>query len=256
MNIIIVCHTESKGSDVSKLIKIADKYKAKITFAVKPEIAKDFPKNINHEIGLHIHPTDTYIREHYNLSLNSHALRDYPYNEQYEMIKTGKKYLMNEISITQKRNFSFEPKVFVAGKWSVNNNTIKALVELGFTHDCSASQRKEFPYCNWSELPRICLPYIPNKYDYQIKGIVLPILEVPVSQMWKGGEVSPESVPVVGMWWLKASFLEYYYKKIPLYHIYLHSQCMSNLKCAKTTDELLKFISKFNVDFKFVSEIK
>lgn len=250
MDVIIVCHTESKGSDASKLIKIADKYKAKITFVVKPEIAKDFPKfwgysNSEYEFGLHIHPTDSYIREHCNLSLNSHTLRDYPYKEQYEMIKVGKEYL-NELGI--------ESKVFVAGKWSVNNNTIKALVKLGFTHDCSASQRKEFSYCNWSKLPRICLPYQISRLDYQLIG-TLPILEVPVSQMWKGGEVSPESVPVVGMWWLKASFLEYYCKKIPLYHIYLHSQCISNSKCAKAMNEFLKFISKFNVDFKFVSEI-
>jgi len=73
MDVIIVCHTEfglvkdkevvadknavdgvRKG--VPNLIKVADKYNAKVTFAVMPEVVKYFPKDIKHEIGLHIHP--------------------------------------------------------------------------------------------------------------------------------------------------------------------------------------------------------
>lgn len=73
MDIIIVCHTEfgfvknrqviadkSVTNGVEKgvlnLIKIADNYGAKVTFAVMPEVVKYFPKNMKHEIGLHIHP--------------------------------------------------------------------------------------------------------------------------------------------------------------------------------------------------------
>ena len=73
MDIIIVCHTEfgfvhnkeiifdknaalgvEKG--VINLLKVLEKYDAKATFVLMPEVVKKFPKNITHEIGLHIHP--------------------------------------------------------------------------------------------------------------------------------------------------------------------------------------------------------
>lgn len=72
MDVIIVCHTEfgyvhekrvifnkhPKGVEegIPNLISLADKYKAKITFAVCPEVVDYFPAQIEHEIGLHIHP--------------------------------------------------------------------------------------------------------------------------------------------------------------------------------------------------------
>ena len=73
MDVIILCHTEFgfvydkqvitdkkaiKGvkEGVSNLLKISNKYGAKVTFAVMPEVIQYFPKNVNHEIGLHIHP--------------------------------------------------------------------------------------------------------------------------------------------------------------------------------------------------------
>ena len=72
MDVIIVTHTEfgfmhnkkfipSKSEvdgvkkGVPNLIKVADKYNAKVTFAVMPEVVKYFPKDTSHEIGLHIH---------------------------------------------------------------------------------------------------------------------------------------------------------------------------------------------------------
>jgi len=253
MEIIVVCHTEfgfsheqSIEKGVSNLIKVADKYKAKITFAVMPEVTKYLPKNINHEIGLHVHPNDTYLKELCKQSVNSSALRDYPYKEQLEMIKVGKDYLMDI--------FGCEPRVFVAGKWSVNNDTIKALIKERFTHDCSASQRKKFSYCDWSKLPRMCPPYHPSERDYQEKGN-LPLLIIPVSQLWRGGEVTPEAVPVVGLKWLKASFLEHY-ESMPIFHIYLHSPCMTDPYFISVMDEFLRFISKHKVNFKFASEIE
>jgi len=38
------------------LIDVTDKYGAKVTFAICPEVVEHFPKATNHEIGLHIHP--------------------------------------------------------------------------------------------------------------------------------------------------------------------------------------------------------
>jgi len=254
MDVIIVCHVEFDENksrerftrDINTILKIANRYHVKLTFAIMPEVAKYFPKDVKHEIGLHIHPDDEIIKAHCNLSRDSDALWDYPYKEQLEMIKFGKDYLEDVLGI--------EPKVFVAGKWSVNNDTIKALIKTNFTHDCSASQRKKFSYCDWSKLPRMCPPYKPSKDDYQKRGN-LPLLIIPVSQMWRGGEASPENVPLVGIKWLKACFLEHL-KGMPIFHMYLHSTSIKDLRIALAMDEILNFISKFDVNFKFASEIE
>ena len=263
MDVIIVCHTEygwckNKGvindgktvvgvrDGVRNLIRIANKHDAKVTFAVMPETVKHFPKGVNHEIGLHLHSIDAYIREHCDTSVRSSALRDYPYREQLEMVKTGIDCLVDTLG--------YDIKVFVAGKWSVNNYTIRALVKVGITHDCSASQRKKFDYCDWSKLPRLCPPYHPDKNDYQKAGDC-PLLIIPVSQLWRGGEVTPEATPVVGLRWLKASFLEHY-KSMPIFHIYLHSSCMTDPYFVSVMDRFLHFISKYDVNFKFASEIR
>jgi len=279
MDIIIVCHTEfgfvkdkknifdknhKEGveSGVLNLAKIAKIHKAKISFAVMPEVAEYFPKNINHQIGLHIHPGwqefkeknssffigDSYLKNNCKQSLNSTALRDYSFAEQFEIIQKGKDYLRQRLNC--------EPKFFVAGRWSVNNDTIKALVQNGFTHECSAVPYSKALHHNWFELPRICLPYNPSKDNYQKTGD-LPILMVPVSQFFPVGSVNPESVPYYGVSWLKACFLEYYKQNVPIFHICLHSPAMTDSYFINALDSLLSFISKHkNINFKFVSEIQ
>jgi len=279
MDVIIVCHTEfglvkdkevvadknavdgvRKG--VPNLIKVADKYNAKVTFAVMPEVVKYFPKDIKHEIGLHIHPGwqefqkkgvkfyvgDLYLREHCKQSVDSTVLRDYPYEEQLEMIKTGKEYLEDK--------FGIEPKSFVAGRWSINNDTVRVLIKTGITHECSAPAHSKANHYDWSKLPRICMPYHPSEKDYQEKGN-LPLLIVPISQMFLFGNVNPEVVSSVGLSWLKACFLEYYQQNMPLFHICLHSPCMTDSYFISAMDDFLKFISKYKkVNFKFVSKVK
>jgi peptidoglycan/xylan/chitin deacetylase (PgdA/CDA1 family) len=279
MDIIIVCHTEfglvkdkevvadknavdgvRKG--VPNLIKVADRYNAKITFAVMPEVVKYFPEDIKHEVGLHIHSGwqefqkqgikfyvgDLYLKEHCEQSINSTVLRDYPYKEQLEMIEAGKDYL--------EENFGVEPKSFVAGRWSINNDTVKALIKTGITHECSAPARSKANHYDWSKLPRICMPYHPSEQDYQEKGS-LPLIIIPISQTLKGGNVNPEAVPIVGLSWLKACFLEYYKQSLPLFHICLHSPCMTDPYFISALDDFLKFISmQKNINFRFTSEVK
>jgi hypothetical protein len=277
--VIIVCHTEIENlagrladseaqcrteveTSVSNLVKIAGKYGAKLTFAVCPEIARYFPKDVEHEIGLHVHPGDTryrkvstgwysgdmYLREHTGQSVDSSVLGDYPYEEQLDMIVTGKKYLENELGV--------QVRTFVAGRWSVNNATVKALIAAGITHDCSAVAHKKAGHYDWSKLPRICPPYHPNRESFQEKGD-LPLLMVPISQAWLTGNVNPEVVPLVGLSWLKACFLEYYRQNLPLFHICLHSTCMIDPYFISALDELLSFISKHEgVVFRYASEIR
>ncbi|MDD5454218.1 MAG: PTS alpha-glucoside transporter subunit IIBC [Candidatus Ratteibacteria bacterium] len=278
MDIIIVCHTEfgfvhnrriifdkSAKEGVTKgvltLVNIADKYSAKLTFALMPEAADYFPKRINSEIGLHIHPGweefqvdgikyyagDAYLRKHCSQSSTSTFLTDYSYEEQLNMIDMGKKYLESKLGV--------QIKSFVAGRWAINNYTVQALVKVGITHDFSATPYTKLFNSNWAKLPRICLPYNPDKEDYQQRG-ELPLLIVPVSQTLFWGNVSPEIIPMVGFPWLKASFLEYYRRGVPLFHICLHSSAMTDPYFISAMDNFLYFISSHkNINFKFGSEI-
>ncbi|MBU4480362.1 PTS alpha-glucoside transporter subunit IIBC [Patescibacteria group bacterium] len=279
MDIIIVCHTEFGFVDNKKiifdkkafqgvedgvinLIKLAKKYGAKITFAVCPEVADFFPKKIDQEVGLHIHPGweefkknqfkwyvgDQYLKEHCKQSSFYSALQDHPYSEQLDMIKVGKECL--------KKSLGVEPKVFVAGRGSLNNDTIRALIENGFTHDCSAIANKKLPYFDWSKLPRICMPYRPSLEDYQKKGD-LPILIVPASQVIFRRPITPESVPGYGISWFKVCFSEYYRQNVPLFHIFTHSPAMTDPYYFSVMDTFLFFISQHKyINFKFASEIK
>jgi len=247
---------------VPNLIKVAEKYNAKVTFAVCPEVVEYFPKNAKHEIGLHIHPGwheflkhgitfhagDLYLRRHCKQSTNSTVLRDYTYEEQLGMISKGKQYLEEKLRI--------EPKSFVAGRWSINNDTVKALIESEITHECSAPTHSRAAHYDWSRLPRICMPYYPSERDYQSRGM-LPLLIVPISNMLFAGNVNPEVAPFVGLSWLKACFLEYYNQNLPLFHICLHSPCMTDPYFIMVMDNLLKFISsQKNIDFRFASDIE
>jgi len=279
MDVIVVCHTEleeladrtTMGDEkhpievtkaVLNLVKIADGHGARITFAVCPEVAKYLPKDLRHEIGLHIHPGeaewkrdetgwytgDLYLREHCRQSLDSSVLSDYPYEEQLYMVEKGKAYLEAE--------FGVEVKTFVAGRWSLNNDTVKALVRAGISRDCSALAQTKQNYYDWSDLPRICMPYHPSAENYQEAGD-LPLLMIPISQMLFAGNVDPEVEPLVGLPWLKACFLEYYWQNLPLFHICLHSACMTNAYYISVMDDFLEFISRHaNIEFKFASEIE
>lgn len=278
MNVIIVCHTEfgfvhnqriipqkkaKQGVElgVSNLNKITEKYGAKVTYAICPEVVESFPKNSKHEIGLHIHPGwekskhdrfewhvgDAYLREHCQQSNDSSVLKDHTYLEQEEMIKTGKDYIEDKLG--------FEPKSFVAGRWSINNDTTKALVNAGITHDCSASSHSKMNHYDWSKLPRICMPYNPSESDYQKEGS-MPLLIVPISQYYPSGNVNPEATPTVGASWLKACFSEYYRLKVPLFHICLHSPSMTDPYYISVMGNLLGYISKHkNINFEIASNI-
>jgi hypothetical protein len=279
MDVIILCHTEfglvhnksiiynksahigvTKG--VKNLTKLVNNYGAKITFAIMPEVAKYLSINIEHEVGLHIHPGwtkichnqgfswyvgDSYLKDHCQMSVNSTILPDYSYKEQLEMIQIGKECL--------KDTFGIDPKSFVAGRWAINNDTVKALIKSGITHECSAIAHSKAYHYDWSQLPRLCMPYFPCEHDYQEKGN-LPLLIVPISQMFRFSNVNPENVPLVGLPWLKACFLEYYKQDMPLFHICLHSPCMTNNYFISAMNDFLRFISNHdNVHYKFASEI-
>jgi peptidoglycan/xylan/chitin deacetylase (PgdA/CDA1 family) len=259
---LIFCKVAPDGvtGGVEQLASMADRYGAKVTFAVAPEAAGLFPDGIAHEVGLHVHPGaeklrmgkyralvgDKYLRERCRTSSTSTVLRDYPYEEQLDMIKVGRERLREVPGV--------RARTFVAGRWSVNNDTIRALVAEGFTHDCSATPHKKPAHYDWSRLPRICMPYRPGRDDYQRKGD-LPLLMVPVSQSLLGASATPELAPLVGLPWLKACFEEYYRQRLPLFHVCLHSPSMTDPYYRDVMDSLLRFIAGHDVRFRFASEI-
>jgi peptidoglycan/xylan/chitin deacetylase (PgdA/CDA1 family) len=277
MDVIIVCHTEfgsvvgdaiswdqnpigvDKG--VPNLVAVAEQAGAKITFAVMPEVAPHFVPAPGHEIALHIHAGwepfindgktehmgDRYLWEHCNQQEISSVLKDHPLNEQREIIKTGGD-LIEDL-------FGVKSTTFVAGRWSLNNNTVKALIEYGIERDCSAPASAAPCHHDWSRLPRICMPYHPSENDYQSRGN-LPLLMIPISQTLMFGSVNPEILPIAGFSWLKACFEEYYSQGAPLFHICLHSPCMTSPLFSTTMRDLLTFIASHqNIHFRTASEI-
>lgn len=277
MDVIIVCHTEygdvrnkkvifTKNpigviDGVKNLDMIAKKYGAKVTYAICPETVTDFPKKLDCEVALHIHPGwekfstdgyqyhvgDIYLKNNCEQSSYSTVLRDYSYGEQFLMIREGKKHIIKTLGVV--------PQTFLAGRWSINNDTVKAMIGNGMNRDCSAMAGQKASHFDWSKLPRICLPYYPSEYDYQIAGNQ-PLLIIPISQLIKGGSVNPEVARTYGVDWLKLGFLEYYLRKVPLFHICLHSPCMIDKYYVGVMDSLLRYIVKHkNINFKYVAEI-
>jgi peptidoglycan/xylan/chitin deacetylase (PgdA/CDA1 family) len=284
MDVIIVCHTEfghvvrvrgvryvvpvkssvagvEKG--VKSLARLADTHGAKVTFAVMPETAQSFPEVGNgHEIGLHVHAGwmepelfgarcqvgDSWLRAHSTQSADSIFLPDHSFHEQLDMIQAGKEHIL--------KCLQEEPKAFVAGLWSINNDTVRALVEAGISHECSGVAHTKNEFYDWSQLPRICMPYYADPDDYQLRGN-LPLLMVPISQMLVGSSVNPEHVPLWGLSWLKACFAEYYAQNLPVFHICLHSPSMTDPFFVDALNELLLFIRLHkDVEFKWASEIE
>lgn len=277
MDVIIVCHTEfgsvlgdaiswdhaPVGVDegVPNLVAVAERAGAKVTFAVMPEVASHFVPAPGHEIGLHIHAGwepfingdktehmgDKYLWEHCDQQEISSVLKDHPLAEQQELIRTGGDHIEDL--------FGVKPTTFVAGRWSVNNDTIKALIEYGIQRDCSAPASQPPCHHDWSRLPRICMPYHPSENDYQSQGD-LPILMIPISQTLKFGSVNPEILPLVGIRWLKACFQEYYSQGAPIFHICLHSPTMTDPAFMSGMNDLLAFIASHqDIHFKTASEI-
>lgn len=268
VDVLIVCHTEfgfvrdravvfdkraKEGvtQGAVNLARLADKYGAKVTFAVMPEVAEYFPEEVmkNHEVGLHTHPGwerfvvkgceyyvgDTYLREHCKQSSGSTVLRDYSYGEQLEMIKAGRDRIREVLEV--------DATTHVAGRWSINNDTVKALADAGITHDCSATPGKKAAHYDWSRLPRLCMPYHPSADDYQSYGN-LSLTEVPISQTLLGFNVNPEEASVAGLPWLKACYDEYRRAGAHTFQMCLHSPCMTDAFFLQTIDGMLMKLKK------------
>lgn len=262
LDVVIVCHTEfgyatnqvvfdyeyKQGATdgVKNTILISDRFGAIVSFMVKPEVLEsvsdlDFG---NHEIGLHIHPNDSFLM-HKEVGGEEDNLRGYAFDKQRAMIATGKSAVHAYLDIV--------PKTFVAGKWSVGNETVRALVELGFSHDASGCPKFTSSCCDWRKLPRICAPYKPSRDDYQAAGDIT-ITMVPVSKEITTGVISPESN--IGLGFLRAAVREYVKLNVPLLHIAFHSPALTSPRFQRSFRELLQLTSDFKANYRPLSEIE
>lgn len=251
---------------LKNILRVANKYNVRLTLAVMPEVASHVPKDVLKSrlvgIGLHVHPGwvkfrkqgiefyvgDSVLKELVSTSINASVLKDYSYKEQSELIKAGRDYIEDKLGE--------RPKVFVAGRWSINDHTVRALINCGFTHDCTPPAHQSAAHFDWSKLPRIAMPYLPSESNYQLEGN-LPLLICPISQYYPLGNVNPEASIYVGTKWLKACFLEYYGQGLPFFHIILHSPAATDPYLLTSFDELVSFISRHeNVSFRHATEVK
>jgi len=263
VDVVIVCHVENgyatsrsvifekrrrEGSidGVRNAILLSDRVGATISFVIMPEVLEAFDgfDFMNNEIGLHIHPEDLLLMEK-GLGGFHRPLREYGFEEQRSMISVGKQLVIDSLGIT--------PRTFVAGKWSVGNETVRALVELGFTHDASACPQFSGGSCDWTRLPRICMPYRPSRYDYQTTGD-MQITMVPVSKEITSGILGPENTAGLGL--LKAALHEYVDLGVPFLHIAFHSPAMISRHYRDVFSRLLRWTSDLGGNFRRLSEIQ
>jgi len=239
-----VSHAEGVANGVRNALRIAEKF-GPISLMMTPESLQaargiDFR---DHEVGVHVHPRDHLL---VRSGFGEHKyLRDHSLAEQEAMISEAKQIVDDAMGV--------DARTFVAGTWSVNNETVRALVGLRFSHDCSPCPGFVFRSCNWAGLPRICGPYMPSGANYQLVGDT-PLVMVPVSMDITGGIVSPESN--MGLGFLKAAFREYYDMGVPVFHIAFHSPAMTSHRYQKNLSTLLGYISEYDVRFCRVSEVE
>ena len=236
---------------IKNLVELSEKYNVKLSLFLMPcflTLEKDMKNNIidlllhikdKHELGLHIHPEDSFLIKNKASDGKYKGLRSYNFEEQKKMIKFGKEALEKVLNtkITS----------FVSGRWSENNDTIQALLDLKFKHDNSPNRFKS-SCCNWTKLGRFRTPYQPDKKDYQKIGSEKIIL-VPCSKVITNASSSPESIEVLNANFLLNNIREYYYLNNPYFHIVLHSVSMTDLngettQYYETLDKMFFLLSK------------
>lgn len=124
---------------IPRLLDIFDDFNARSTWLITPDVAQhsgNFFKKLakKHEIGCHVHP------EYFDGSIKGMKLKKilplFSYEKQVEMVQ--------EASDMIRKNVSVNPTSFRAGRFGINNDTLRALVSCGFNVDCSMT-----PFLDW-----------------------------------------------------------------------------------------------------------
>ena len=90
---------------------------------------------------------------------------------------------LQQLTLLFQQQFGYAPRSFRAGRFGAGNNTIRSLIKLGYTCDCSVT-----PHILWKE-PRGTVdyrhapeqPYYPHPKNFLHEGAKQRLLEIPVS---------------------------------------------------------------------------
>ncbi len=166
-NFSMINYSIPRFLDISKDLDIP------YTFFICGEVAENCPdlfNNIkNHSIGIHTHPF-THLDNFKGNSPNDHdadLLKNYSFNAQYKMIETDLDLIYDNLHV--------KPKLFRAGRHGVNNDTFKALDELGIPLDSSIHLGFQFLGWNPYNINGTSIIEIPSYVDMspqQYKNII------------------------------------------------------------------------------------
>jgi len=249
MDLITTCHVEYGRTDDKKIIfdkrepigalagvynsmELADKNDVNVCYMFMPEVAFKHPQIVKevaeagHEVGLHLHPDDTYLWDNGLAQRKVKALRDWNYRELKHLIHSLRTLFLLEFGVALKS--------FSGGKWSINEDAYTVLHEEGFHCDLTMNTGYESEFMCWRTKPRIRLPH----------KIHEDLIEIPYSKIFRNRLASPEEAQYVGLPWLKAGFTEHYTQNLPLFHIVFHSVSMTSPYYRRIFDEYLTFIRK------------
>lgn len=215
----VVFHHRRKEGVValSRIVDFADEHGMPMTLAMTPTALLENETDLSgHEVGLHLHPRDAWLRENLEgqITLNSDCLRGYSAEDQAMLIGTAKALF--------ERQEGRSPKAFVGGNWSENTTTLRLLVEAGFRFDGSPLPQHHSECADWSRIPRLAQPYAPSAEDYQAPG-PLDYLYLPVSQGLWGHYLTPESIHLLGASYFQAALKEAAIGGAEVAHLFFHS---------------------------------
>lgn len=169
---------------IPRLQNIFDRYGIKPSYLVSYQVAScDWAVNIlsdissrnRCEVGAHLHPWNTPPLKEVINERNS-MLKNLPYELQVEKLKV----------LTDKIESSFgkKPQSFRAGRWGLGSDTVKALIEYGYTVDSSVTPTISWASCgDGPEYPDVkTVPYwMSVNGDGRKKNSHNSILEVPAT---------------------------------------------------------------------------
>jgi hypothetical protein len=152
---------------VPQLLEVFDKFSAKATWLVTPDVAinktdiiRELTKK-DHEVGCHIHP-EFFTQKCLRRTRPQMLMSDYSYEKQYLMI--------NEATNTIEKYVGITPTSFRGGRFGINSDTVRSLEENRYSVDTSVT-----PYVNWRSGPDW------SRYRCTSFFMSNAILEIPVS---------------------------------------------------------------------------
>jgi hypothetical protein len=167
---------------LNNLQPIIDKYSAKATYLLSPEVINDNPsvavfKDLSDrsELGTHLHAE--FIEPEANLSSTNtnHYQSDFPENIEFKKLQN--------LTNLFKEKFGYQPTSFRAGRFGISRKSLLFLENLGYLVDSSVTPDMQWHNTNGNTVNYFGAPYQPyhpDKHDFRKKGN-MRLIQFPVS---------------------------------------------------------------------------